>query len=165
MPLAKGIETLAPEDEGYSEDEEPVSASGMPAIEGPEDIDPNEWLAHDDSTTTDHVFVQMGDREVRLKIAAITEAEDNVLLKASRKFDPKTKSAGKIDFSRYRKLVVAYSLSKAQGTEKTPQAVNPDALGAKLTGHLTVIQKAIMKVSGMDMDESTPAADPSSFFD
>lgn len=161
----KEVDILAPGSIEELDDDPMVITLDKMSDDGIMDIDPNEWLTHDDSLITDTVTIQQGDKTVRLKIAALTEKEDNQLLKLARKLDPKNpRGSGKIDFSRYRRLQIALSLSKASGLVDTPQQITEAALGGKLTGHLTTIQKAIMKLSGMDMDDNSSTPDLSEFF-
>jgi hypothetical protein len=138
----KDISELAPE--SSEEIEEPIVVP-----DGPQDIDPTEWLAGEREAAGVTGYVVMDGR--RLKIAPITEGEDNQLLKASRRPDKQ----GKIgpDFLLYRRLYIAKSLNKANPAK----AISHDDLIVARSGYLSRLQKAIQEISGQEFQG---ASDP-----
>lgn len=149
--LAPLSSMYAPQDGAENSDEE-VSL----------DVAPRDWLQKDDSLYSEYVETTAG----RLKIAALTEAEVDVLLKGSRR--PVTpgdrKSAMKTDMSLFRYNMTAHSINKAAGLidESTGQlragGIMPEELrkSKKLAGELTVIFNEIARISGYKREDTTP---------
>lgn len=119
------------------------------------DIDPASWLAHNDAIVTGSVDITVDNEPRSLLIAAITERENNDLLKASKKFNKLDPKNPKMDFTEYRLRAIAYSLNKAN----PGSAVTSEALQGKLTGQLTKIQEAVFKLSGLETETRTDVAD------
>lgn len=120
-----------------------------------QDIDPSDWLGKEDGESIGYVEVEGS----RLKIAALTEAETQRLIKLSRRPDPQRPGdPPRLDSSQLRLQTICASLNKANPDK--PQ-ITPNQLMGKKTGILTTIQEAIMNLSGMD----TKIRPSSSFFD
>jgi len=119
------------------------------------DIDPADWLGVEDGQMFGTVEVE----GVRLKIAALTEAETQRLMKLSRRPDPAHPGdPPRLDPGHLRLLTIVTSLNKANPDKAQ---ITPNQLSNKKTGVLTTLQEAIMQLSGMDT-ERRPSA---SFFD
>lgn len=143
---------MFPPKEGADEEEEEVTP----------DVAPRDWLQKDDSTYTEWVDTTAG----RLKIAALTEAEVDVLLKGAKR--PVTpgdrKSAMKTDMQLFRYNMTAHSINKAAGLinevngQLLPGAIMPEELrkSKKLAGELTVIFNEIARISGYKREDTAP---------
>jgi hypothetical protein len=115
-----------------------------------EDVDIYEWLGRQNADAT--AFVEIDG--ARIKIAALSEAEENRILKASRRIDPKNPQQTRVDLLLYRRAMVAFSLGKAAG-----KPVQPEQLEKMLPGRLTKLQTEIQKLSGHEVGKVT-APDP-----
>jgi hypothetical protein len=127
----------------------------MEPVKASKDIDPAGWLAHDDSLVTGSVEITVKGEPRTLQIAAITERENNDLLKASKKFNKLDPKNPKMDFTEYRLRAIAYSLNKAN----PGSLVTAESLQGRLTGQLTKIQEAVFKLSGLETETRTEVAD------
>lgn len=106
------------------------------------DVDPNEWL----SAPQEMVIPVVVDG-VRFKVAALTEAETQLLMKQNTRPNPARPSeAPRLDAMRFRLAMIAFSLNKAN-PNSTP--ITPNQLEGRKTGSLTILQEAIMDLSGM----------------
>jgi hypothetical protein len=118
-----------------------------PVVEAAEDIDIDEWLTGQAaaSKATDVVVIE----GKRIRIAAISEGEENKLIKQSRKLDPRDpRGPGKVDMLAYRRAYVAFSLAKASG-----KPVFPEQMEAVPPGNLTRLQNAIQTLSKYEAPE------------
>lgn len=113
-----------------------------------EDIDPQQWLDHDDSLVIDYVVTRAG----RLKIAALDESENDAVRKqAERLRNPGKPQLGRdINLKLLRLWTVAFSLNKAYGYWNTPKELSADmiAKNKKLSGEITTIVAKISEISG-----------------
>jgi hypothetical protein len=126
----------------------------QPAKAG-KDIDPASWLAHDEADLTGNVEVMVNGEPRTLRIAPITEKENNDLLKASRKFNKLDPKNPKMDFTEYRLRAIAYSLNKAN----PGNTITSEALLGRLTGQLTKIQEAVFRLSGLEVESRSDVTD------
>ncbi len=122
-----------------------------------EDIDPGQWLRHDDSLVVDYVVTRAG----RLKIAALDEDDqDNIRRQAEKLRNPGRPQMGKdIKLKLLRLWTVAFSLNKAYNYWGTPNELSADIIGKnkKLSGEITTIVARISEISGYKED-GTPAS-------
>jgi hypothetical protein len=133
-----------------------------------EDIDIDQWLSEQAQAgdAIGHVIVAGPDgKSRRLKIAAITEGEENKLLKGSKRPDPKNPREMRVDPLIYRRNYVAFSLLKAHHG-RTPDdaelAVRREALVRLAPGALTKVQNAIQELSQYERPQQE-RVDPFSF--
>lgn len=124
-----------------------TTANGAPLAKVIEDIDPRQWLTSDDSSVIGYVNTRAG----RLKIAALTEAESDLVRKGSEKpTNPgKPNSSRKINMKLLRTLTVCMSLNKAYPGSN----ITPAELEIKLAGEITSIVSEIGKLSGYTEEE------------
>lgn len=127
----------------------------QPAVTEPQDIDIHAWLGQQSAQATDYVEFDDG----RVKIAAVSEVEENRLMKAARRVDPKNPGQTKVDVLLYRRLYVAFSLGKASGT-----TIDPDKLNGMLPGKLTRLQREIQRLSAYEVQPQAQI-DPFASFD
>lgn len=105
-----------------------------------QDIDAISWLAGEAERSAVVGFYEFPDGR-RLKIAPVTEAEDNLLIRQS--YRP-IRGKVQLDYLLHRRRYVAFSLSKADPSHK----VDESQLSGALSGNLTQLQKAITLLSG-----------------
>ena len=121
--------------------------------EGIEDIDPEQWLTHDDTEVYDYVLTRAG----RLKISALLESELREIRKAAEKWRvPGKPSAGReLDPDKLRAAIVAASLNKAYGWTGTDKELTAKKIQShdKLSGEISVISFKIQRISGFDAEE------------
>jgi len=117
------------------------------------DIDIYDWLSEQNADGVDTVTFDDGSK---VKIAAIGEVEENKLLRAARRPDPQPGNPKntKIDMLTYRRLYIAFSLTKANG-----KAVTAEQLENVLPGRLTRLQKEIQALSKYEREPAV-ARDP-----
>lgn len=117
-----------------------------------EDIDPGQWLQHDDSLVVDYVVTRAG----RLKIAALNENEQDSVRKLSeRPRQPGRPQVGKeINLKLLRLWTVAYSLNKAYNYVGTSNELSAESISRnnKLSGEITYIVNRISELSGYKED-------------
>jgi hypothetical protein len=125
-----------------------------------QDIDPGQWLQHDDSFVTDTVVTRAG----RLVLAALDEMEQEKCRKLSEKYrQPGRPQAGKeLGLKALRLWTVAFSLNKAYKLWGTPQELTADQIekNKKLAGEITMMVNKISEISGYKED----TVEPTSFF-
>lgn len=113
-----------------------------------EDIDPSQWLQHDDTNIVDYVETRAG----RLKIAALDESELDLCRRmATKDKHPGRPQAGKeINMKRLRLWIIAYSLNKAYNLFKQPGELTADLIekNKKLSGEITMMIARITDLSG-----------------
>jgi hypothetical protein len=154
-PAMASFETMRP-----SKDEARAALSAVDAgdIENVEDIDPSQWLSHDDSLVIDYVVTLAG----RLKVAALDENDQDAVRKQAEKLrSPGRPQLGKdINLKLLRLWTIAYSLNKAYGYWGTPHELSADmiARNKKLSGEITVIVNKISEISGYKEDGSSAAS-------
>ena len=121
----------------------------------PQDIDPGQWLTASKEVATEFVIVKAG----RLKIAALTERESDVLRKSAEKINPANPRGPKLlDLKKMRQLTVCASINKAYGYNNSdPRYLRPDLLDEALTGELTTLVQRITALSGYVEDSSASA--------
>lgn len=112
------------------------------------DIDPRQWLTHDDSLRTTTVVLNAG----RIKIAGLTEKEGDRIRKASETPVPGNPKQKQSSLKKLRVLTVALSLNKAYGWVNTPNQITPDQVEEKLMGEITTLVNEISKISGYSED-------------
>jgi hypothetical protein len=116
-------------------------------------VDPNEWL-----TQPQEMERTVPLDGIKLKIAALTEAETQVLMKQNTRPNPaKPQDPPRLDTPRFRLAVIAFSLNKAGANPP----ILPSQLESRKTGSLTQLQNEIMDLSGM----ATGAQPTADFFD
>jgi hypothetical protein len=149
-----------------SKEEARASLINQQAGEIPEDavdIDPRQWLQHEDNLVVDYVLTRAG----RLKIAALTESEnDNVRKAAEKPRNPGKPQLGKeINLKLLRLWTIAFSLNKAYGYWGTPNELTADAIikNNKLAGEITTIVTKITEISGYKEEGSESASSFLSF--
>lgn len=136
-----------------------LDATPIPGIapEDIEDIDPNQWLSHDDNLVVDYVVTRAG----RLKVAALTENENDSVRKLSEKHrNPGKPQMGKeVNLKQLRLWTVAYSLNKAYNYWQTPNELTADLIARnnKLAGEITSIVSKITEISGYKEEEQSPS--------
>lgn len=122
--------------------------NATPIPEDVQDIDPRQWLSHDDNLVVDYVVTRAG----RLKVAALTENENDNVRKLSEKLrNPGRPQLGKdVNLKLLRLWTVAYSLNKAYGYFNTPSELTADLIAKnnKLAGEITTIVSKITEISG-----------------
>ncbi len=111
----------------------------------PEDIGIEQWIAGQAAQSQQVSTIDVGGKAI--KIAAVSEGEENRLLKQSRKPNPQTREM-KVDPLVYRRLYVAFSLTKANG-----RTIQPDSLIQMPPGTLTRLQTEIQKLSQYELPE------------
>ena len=131
----------------HNDPESPREAIAQ-AAEDVADIDPLQWLTHDDNLRTAYVVVGAG----RLKIAALTEKEGDRIRKLSEGPDPRNPKQRQSSLKKLRVLTVVWSLNKAAGWINTPQAITPEQVEEKLMGEITTLVSEISKLSGYSED-------------
>lgn len=155
-PATATFETSRPSKEEARAALANMEATGAPDIpEDVEDIDPHQWLQHDDSLVIGYVVTRAG----RLKIAALDETEqDQVRKLAERDRRPGKPQMGKdINLKLLRLWTVAYSLNKAYGWRGTTNEISAEQISrnSKLSGEITTIVQQISELSGYREDSST----------
>lgn len=133
-------------------DDDPVV---LPIAPESQDIDAISWLGSEAERAKEVGFFEIDDGR-RLRIAPITEAEDNLMLRQSRR--PNKASGGKIevDMILYRRRYIALSLTKGDPGHPVDEA----QLNGALSGTLSRLFKAIFLLSG---GESTKPELPDPF--
>lgn len=119
-----------------------------PDVQPAEDIDIDAWLT-EQADAGKHLSEVVIDGR-RIKIAAVTEGEENTLLRQSRRPNPQNPKERRVDMLVYRRSYVAFSLSKANGRTIVPE--DPRILNM-LPGVLTQLQTAIQKLSKYELPE------------
>lgn len=134
-----------------SKDEARAAVANIDVGEIPEDvedIDPRQWLQHDDALVVDYVFTRAG----RLKVAALSENEQDAVRKQAEKYrNPGRPQMGKdINLKALRLWTVAFSLNKAYGYTGTSNELTADLISRnnKLSGEITTIVNKITEISG-----------------
>lgn len=126
--------------------------------EDAEDIDPQQWLDHDDRLVIDYVTTRAG----RLKIAALDENENDAVRKqAERLRNPGKPQMGRdINLKLLRLWTVAFSLNKAYGYWNTPKELSADMIlkNKKLSGEITYIVQRISELSGYKEEGSSASS-------
>jgi len=128
--------------------EEVLPDDAEQATQDYQDLDPAEWLARDDSHKVDYVII--GD--ARLKVGILTQGEWENLEAQSRgmgvgRVNPANPRGPRLRNANWlARAIIAFAINKAAGRE----VASPDALKAKATGELIAIQKAVLRVSGID---------------
>lgn len=117
-----------------------------------EDIDPSEWLAAtDDGFEPEWVVLNNGKR---IKMAAITDAEELRLREQSKRRDKQTGRIS-LNFNVYKRNFIAAAINKAYGrTIGTPGYVLGEQLAQRPTGELNELLKKAFSISGMDMEKA-----------
>lgn len=140
---------------------ESLSASDLealdraPDVEDAQDIDPADWLARDDTSRTDYVHIDGG----RMKIGLLTQGDYEQLEREARVIDPRNPHGPrKPNANKLARSIIAFAINKGAGRP----VVTADDLLRKPTGDLLAIQKAVLRVSGMDDESARP--DAASFF-
>jgi len=125
-----------------------------------QDIDPMDWLTEDTGPVTRKYTVRPGKT---IFIAPITDAEELVIQRASRKPDPRDPRRMTREFNLYKRMFIAASINKAYNRKAgEPGYILPDQLAKKNVGELTGLLQAIMELSGLETARDTT---PQSFFD
>lgn len=147
---ATTYQTTQPSDDGTSE---------FLTETQPEDVDLAHWLSGADTADLVDFFVLRDGK--RLKIAAITDAEQALIENASREVNPLApKGPRKLNPGKWRRNLIALSINKANGTtDGMAGYVTEKALSQRPTGELTEIQKAIFKLSGFQDVDGTARSD------
>jgi hypothetical protein len=146
------VDTNSQTEHSNEEEEAPRFTSAGREIPPPiEDIDPRDWLTSDDSAVIGYVNTRAG----RLKIAALTESETDMIRKGSEKLiNPGKPNSGKrIDLKKLRVLTASQSINKANKDRPGYIPLMPDDLEKKLAGEITAIVNAISKLSGYGEEE------------
>lgn len=120
----------------------------QPDVEPAEDIDLDTWLTEQAAAGKEIGYVVIDGK--RIKIAPVTEGEENRLIRASRRPNPSSPKEMKFDPILFRRTYVAFSLSKANGgviSPEDPRIVN------MLPGVLTKLQNEINRLSKYDVPE------------
>jgi hypothetical protein len=148
-----------------TDDEELADPSELGTVDEPEDIDPSDWLSGGGAAVADGVGYFTLRNGKRLKIAMVTDGEENRIRTMSKRPAPGSPGRGlKVDFSTYRREFIAFSINKAHGYLKgDPKQVTGEQLKAQPVGELTQMLKAVMELSGMGTIEDG-GTDPESFF-
>jgi hypothetical protein len=111
----------------------------------PQDIDPGQWLTATSGLVTGFVQTRAG----RLKIAALTEKEADMIRKSSESMVPGNPRQRQTSIKKLRLSTVAASVNKAYGyVVGNPSFLTPDKLESALSGELTMIIAEISKLSG-----------------
>jgi hypothetical protein len=133
------------------EPETPTPSDLNPGAE-PQDIDPAQWLEASTGLVTDYVVTRKG----RLKIAALTETESDVIRKASESINPSNPHGPKkLNIKKMRLGTVAASINKAHGyTPADPRFMTPEKLQGALTGEITMIVNKITEIGGFKEDRA-----------
>jgi len=113
-----------------------------------DDVDIDEWLTEQAAAAKE--FGEVVIEGKRIKVAPITEGEENKLLRQARRPDPRNPREQKTDIMAYRRSYVALSLSKAYGRSVLPE--DPRILGM-LPGVLTKLQTTINELSKYEVPE------------
>lgn len=127
-------------------EEEHLTVQDMQPIDGEvvegevEDVDIEQWLAGQAAEAGRIGYADIEGK--RIKIAMVTEGEENKLLKASRRPVAGNRNNLKMDPLVYRREYVAFSLSKANG-----RTVFADSLVNLPPGVLTRLQQAINRLA------------------
>jgi hypothetical protein len=123
-----------------------------------EDIDPRQWLQHDDSLVIDYVVTRAG----RLKVAALDETEQDAVRKQAEKLrNPGRPQLGKdINLKLLRLWTVAFSLNKAYSYWGTPNELTANMISGnkKLSGEITTIVQRISEISGYKEDGASASS-------
>lgn len=124
-----------------------------------EDVDLAHWLSGEDTADLVDFFVLRDGK--RLKIAAITDGEQQLIENASREVNPlNPKGPRKLNPGKWRRNLIALSINKANGVKNGERGyVTEQALLQRPTGELTEIQKAIFKLSGFQDVDGTSRSD------
>lgn len=115
------------------------------------EINAEEWLAPSGDDLFGWFLIPR--LKSRIRISALTEEENEAIMKASRK--PEKGGIRKIDAEMSKLLVVAYSINKAndkigQGGQFLPGALPYNAIKKALSGEVTMCYKAISRLSGFE---------------
>jgi hypothetical protein len=143
----------------------PDDEVGSIPIEQPEEMDLADWLSARDVAELVDFFVLHNGK--RIKIAAITDREENTIRKSCLKINPQNpKGPRRLDATAWRQMLIAVSINKASGKRDGDAGfVTPTALAARPTGELTSIQQSILKLSGWsEEDMGTRSEDATAFF-
>lgn len=117
--------------------------------EDAEDIDPEQWLAHDDENVYDYVETRAG----RLKIAALSEKELRIIrrsIQRPQRAGSNSQANREADLERLRASIVAYSLNKAYEWFGTDKELTPKRIveSNKLSGEVSILLIKIQEISG-----------------
>lgn len=137
-----------------------LSAQDIEALEQPAvvedvaavDIDIDQWLGEQAAAGKRTSYAVIDGK--RIPIAVVSEGEENRLIRQSRRPDPRNPRDLKLDMLVFRRVYVAFSLSKATGRQ-----VLPEQLEAMPPGTLTRLQNEIQRLSQYDVPER-PQQDP-----
>jgi hypothetical protein len=133
---------------------ESLSAADLEALESQavveqaEDIDIEAWLTEQAQAGKEFGEVVIDGK--RIKVAPITEGEENRLLRSSRRPNPQNPKEQKVDMLVYRRAYVAFSLSKAYSRTIMP---DDSRVVDMLPGVLTCLQVEIQKLSKYEIPE------------
>jgi len=122
--------------------------------EDAQDIDIDAWLTDQAAAAKETGEVVIDGK--RIKIAVVSEGEENRLIKRARRPNSKDPRDTKVDMLLYRREYVAFSLSKAYG-----RPVLAEALESMPPGNLTKLQNEIQRLSKYEHPEHQ--LDPFSF--
>jgi hypothetical protein len=143
----KPFEPVATDDE-LTDDLE-VAALAQ-AEEGPQDVDPADWLAE----TGPRMGTWTSPEGKRMKIVSLSDS-DIEKVRARSKRPAKGSRQMEIDDQAFRRELCSLSLNRAYGRSgpSSNGYIYPDALKAMLPGYLQRISAAIMRLSGFGEDD------------
>lgn len=126
--------------------EELQALESQPDVQPAEDIDIDAWLSDQAAASKEMGEVVIEGK--RIRIAVVSEGEENRLIKQSRRPNPRDPRELKVDMLAYRRAYVAFSLSKAYG-----KAILAESLEHMPPGNLTRLQNAIQELSKYELPE------------
>jgi len=138
----------------------PVDAPVLAHDDDVPDVDPMAWLSGSlDTPESTTGYYYLPNNAGRIKLAALTEKEENAIRSSSTRINPKNPGGPRVlQTNHYKRNLVAAAMNKAVDGNILG-AVNGDALASRLSGQVTEMFKVVIKLGGFNEDSESSAVD------